>query len=222
MSTITTQFPRTVVAKHFHNGDEFLHSIGDVPMSRVVWDPWPGTATEEDLLILVERDQRPCELIDGTLVEKPMGYFESLIAVRLISALCNFVLPRELGLISGPDGMMKLLSGRIRLPDVAYVSFASLPGGKVPSARVPNLAPDLAAEVQSDSDTKAEIDQKLKEYFESGTRLAWIIDPPTQTVAIFISAIGPSNVLNINDSLDGGVVLPGFTMPLTQLFLPKP
>jgi Uma2 family endonuclease len=222
MSTVTTQPLPTSVARHFRNGAEFLHSIGDVPMSRVVWDPLPGTATEQDLLVLVERDKRLCELIDGTLVEKPMGYFESLIAVRLIIALGNFVLPRNLGVISGPDGMMKLLSGRIRLPDVAYVSFTSLPGGKVPSARVPNLAPDLAAEVLSDSNTKAEIDLKLKEYFESGTKLAWIIDPPTQTVTIFTSATNIGGVLNINDSLDGGIVLPGFTMPLSHLFLPKP
>ena len=199
-----------------------MHSLGDIPMSRVIWSPLPGTATEEDLIALVDGNKRLCELVDGTLVEKPMGYFESLIAVRLIIALGNFVLPRNLGVISGADGMMKMLSGRIRLPDVAYVSFASLPGGKIPPARVPNLAPDLAVEVLSDTNTKNEIDQKLKEYFDSGTRLAWIVDPPTQSVTVYISATTVSHVLNINDNLEGGTVLPGFSMPLTQLFLPKP
>jgi len=199
-----------------------LHSLGDIPLSRIIFDPEPGTATEQDLLNFVERGQGLCELIDGTLVEKPVGYFESLIAVRLIIALGNFVVPRNLGLISGPDGMMRLLSGRIRLPDVAFVAFTSLPRGKVPTKRVPDLAPDLAVEVLSESNTRAEIDQKLKEYFESGTRLAWVIDPPSRTVAVYILPQQPDHVLGISDSLDGKIVLPGFTMPIAQLFEPQP
>ena len=46
---------------------EWLHSLGDVPLERIIFDPPPGTATEEDLLRLVERDKRLCELIDRVL-----------------------------------------------------------------------------------------------------------------------------------------------------------
>jgi Uma2 family endonuclease len=213
-STITPPAPRFT--------QDQLQSLGDIPLSRIIFDPEPGTATEQDLLRFVERGEMLCELIDGTLVEKPVGYFESLIAVRLIIALGNFVVPRNLGLISGPDGMMRLFSGRIRLPDVAFVAFTSLPGGKVPTKRVPNLAPDLAVEVLSESNTRAEIDQKLKEYFESGTRLAWVIDPPSRTVAVYLLPQQPDHVLGSNESLDGGPVLPGFAMPIVQLFEPQP
>ena len=78
-----------------------MHDLGDIPLSRIVMDPWPGSATEKDLLVFVERDKRLVELIDGTLVEKPMGWFESLIATRLIIALGSFVNPRNLGFITG-------------------------------------------------------------------------------------------------------------------------
>ncbi len=193
MSTITNSpaSAPSVSAPMFDNGQEFLHSLGDIPMSRIIWNPRPGMATEQDLLKYVERDKRLCELIDGTLVEKPMGLFESLIAVRLIIVLGAHVMQKGLGIVSGPDGTLKMISGRIRLPDVAYVSYASMPNGKIPAEKVPRLAPDLAVEVLSDSNTEAEIAQKLKEYFESGTRLAWIIDPPTQTVAVYTSPNAP-------------------------------
>ena len=61
----------------FDNGDAFLDGLGGVPMSRVVFDPWPSTATEQDLIEFVDRDKRLIELIDGTLVEKPAGSYES-------------------------------------------------------------------------------------------------------------------------------------------------
>ncbi|CAA9388406.1 MAG: hypothetical protein AVDCRST_MAG64-1045, partial [uncultured Phycisphaerae bacterium] len=72
--------PRFIPPRRFDNGAEWLAALGGVPLSRIIFDPWPGTATEADLLLFVERDKRLCELIDGTLVEKPVGYFESLIA----------------------------------------------------------------------------------------------------------------------------------------------
>ena len=58
-----------------------LGATGLVLLSRIRFDPWPGTATEADLLRFVERDKRLCELIDGTLVEKPVGWEESAIAM---------------------------------------------------------------------------------------------------------------------------------------------
>jgi hypothetical protein len=61
---------------HFDNAAEWLQSLGNVPLERILFNPLPGTATEADLLALVERDKRLCELIDGTLVEKPVGYWE--------------------------------------------------------------------------------------------------------------------------------------------------
>jgi Uma2 family endonuclease len=110
---------------------------------------------------------------------------------------------------------MRMSSGRVRLPDVAFVSLARLPRTREP---IPTLAPDLAVEVLSESNTADEIDQKLTEYFQSGTRLAWIVDPPPRTVAIYHGPGDPTRVLDVAGQLDGEQVVPGFTLPVADLF----
>ncbi len=108
-------------------------------MERIIFDPWPGTATEADLLRFVERDKRLCELIDGTLVEKPVGWEEALIAMDLGTDLNVYVRSRNLGVVSGPDSTLRMASsGRIRLPDVSFVSLERLP---VTRQKIPTLAP---------------------------------------------------------------------------------
>jgi Uma2 family endonuclease len=213
--TLVTPPARFVPPRRFDNGAEWLAALGGVPLERIIFDPWPGTATEADLLRFVERDKRLCELIDGTLVEKPVGYWEGIIAANLINLLAGFVNPRHLGAISGADSTMRMKSGRVRLPDVGFTSTGRLPKTLDP---IPNLAPDLAAEVLSDSNTRAEIDQKLKEYFQSGTRLAWIIDPPTRTVAVYLKPGEAHRILSEYELLDGADVLPGFTAAVAELF----
>src|SRR6476646_1572958 len=96
--------------RHFDNAAEWLHSLGDIPLERIIFDPWPGTATEADLLLFVERDKRLCELIDGTLVEKPVGFPESVIGTNLATLLNMHVWPRKLGLVSGADSTLRMAS----------------------------------------------------------------------------------------------------------------
>lgn len=116
--------------------------MGDVPLEHILFDPWPGTATEADLLLLAERDKRLCELIDGTLVEKPVGYWESVIALDLATDINVFVRPRRLGTVSGEAGMMRLVPGRVRLPDVAFVSAQRLAKlAQATNVKVPVPAP---------------------------------------------------------------------------------
>ena len=79
---------------------------------------------------------------------------------------------------------------------------------------------DLAVEVVSKSNTKPEIARKLQEYFAAGSRLAWIVDPKPQTVRVH-TAPGEHVVLGIDDWLDGGKVLPGFRVPVRDLFQPE-
>jgi Uma2 family endonuclease len=206
----------------FGNAADWLRALGEVPLDRIVFDPWPGTATEDDLLRYVERDKRLCELIEGTLVVKPVGYLESYVAGILLMRLNEFVLRRGLGAVTGEAGLMRLVGGRVRMPDVAFVSSGRLPGGQVPTEPVPSLAPDLAAEVLSESNTPAEMDQKLREYFASGTRLAWIVDPRARSVTVYDAPGAPVRVLGELDVLDGGDVVPGFVLPVADLFLNLP
>lgn len=196
------------------NGAEWLRLLGDVPVERVIFNPCPGTATEADLLRLVAQD-RLCELVAGTLVEKPVGYWESLIALNLATTLANFVNSLGLGAVSGADTTLRMKSGHIRLPDVAFISTDRLPKTR---EAIPSLGPDLAVEVLSESNTSAEMNQKLREFFQSGTRLAWIIDPAARNVAVYERAGLPARILDVTMALDGGEVLPGFTMPVAELF----
>jgi Uma2 family endonuclease len=208
--------PSTVrPSAHFANAAEWLRALGGVPLERILIDPPPGTATEMDLLRLVERDKRLCELIDGTLVEKPVGFWEGLIAARLITFLTIYANKLNLGAVFGADSTMRMKMGNVRLPDVSFVSLGRLPRTR---EAIPSLAPDLAVEVLSESNTAREMEQKLAEYFQSGTMLAWIIDPPTRTASIYHSSGKPARILHEMDLLDGENVLPGLSIPIADLF----
>ena len=213
MAILSTTTERS--GRQFKTAAEWHHALGDVPLERIRFDPTPGTATEADLLRLLEGDKILCELIDGTLVEKPVGFWEGQIAARLIALLFNFVDPRGLGAVFAPDATMRMKSGRVRLPDVSFIARDRLPTTR---EAIPTVAPDLAVEVLSESNTPVEIAMKLAEYFQSGVRLAWIIDPRARNVAVFVEADAPSVVVDESGTLDGGHVLPGFQVVVSELF----
>ena len=110
-----------------------------------------------------------------------------------------------------------MLLGLVRLPDVAFVSWDRLPERRVPDEPIPNVVPDLAVEVLSASNTAKEMARKRGEYFRAGVRLVWEIDPRARTARVYTSESSFTD-LAVNDTLDGGTVLPGFTLPLAQLF----
>ena len=197
---------------------DFLDALGGIPFDRIVFDPWPGTATEQDCLDYDDR-HGPAELIDDTLVEKDIGYWEGKIALRLGGRVDAYADANDLGVANGPDAHMRVESGDIRLPDVTFVSKARAPTRDVP---VPTLSPDLIVEVLSASNTAAEIDRKLRAFFAGGTRLAWVIDRRTRTVAIHRGTVGPAATLGEAGALDGEDVLPGFAMPVADLFAGLP
>lgn len=201
----------------YQTAAEWYAALGEVPLERIVFDPLPGTATEADVLRLDDHEDRICELVHGTLVEKAMGYLESLIAGRIIYFLNAVVISKRLGLVTGEAGMVKLIRSQIRIPDVAFVSRARLPGGAVPTAPVPRLVPDLAVEILSDSNSRKEMAMKLAEYFEAGTRLVWYVDPKTKTVAVH-TAVDQIVTLTEADTITGGDVLPGFEAKVAEFF----
>ena len=146
-----------------------------------------------------------------------MGLLESLLAGALIAYLRGYVIPRNLGIVTTPDGLLRLVPGIVRAPDVAFVSWARIAGGKLSTEAIGSFAPDLAVEVLSRSNTKAEMARKRREYFEAGVRLVWEVDPVSRTVAVFDSP-EHSTLLDESQILDGGDVLPGFAFPLADLF----
>jgi Uma2 family endonuclease len=191
--------------------------FGPLPMWRIRTNPPPGTATEKDVSRIHETEDRLCELVDGTLVEKDVGYEESLLAGWLLTILNNFVRPSRLGYVAGADGMLNLGTRRVRIPDVSYVSLKRLPGGRTPKEPIPQLIPNLAVEVLSRGNTPQELRRKLADYFKAGVELVWFVDPRSRTVEVF-TASDKSEVLTEKQTLTGGTVLPGFKLKLRELF----
>lgn len=192
---------------------DLLERLGGIPARRVRLRPTPGTATEQDVIEIQDREDRLCELVDGVLVEKVMGFQESIEALLLASSLMNYLRAHDLGKVTGADGMMKLFPGLVRIPDVAFISWERYPKGKRRRGEVPAVVPDLAVEILSKGNTRKEMARKLTEYFRAGVRLVWYVDPKTRTAKVYTS---PSQfvVLGEDDSLDGGDVLPGFRLPI--------
>lgn len=209
MSIASPQQPRTIA--------DMLVALGDIPPERVLMNPPPGTATEQDAIHCETRQNRLCELVDGILVEKAVGYHKSIIAGAILALLRAFVIPRNLGFVSGSDGMMRLFPGLLRMPDVAFASWPRFPGGRLPTEPAPNIAPDLAIEVLSVSNTDREMERKRREYFEAGVALVWMIDPRKRSAVVY-TLPDEYTEYDASDSLTGGDVLPGFTLSLSELF----
>ena len=108
---------------------DVVRALGDVPLDRILWKPYPGTATEEDHLRLVTGEpRRRVELVDGVLVEKPMGAREAYLAFTLMGYLWTYQRTHNLGVFAAPDANMRLRAGLVRLPDIHFTSWPNLPG----------------------------------------------------------------------------------------------
>src|SRR3954452_3494847 len=141
------------MAVTFETAADMVQKLGNVPLERICFTPPPGTATERDLLAAMRRTDRLYELVDGTLVEKAVGLSESMIAGQVLIEIGVFARQHDLGIPAGADGTVRLLRGLVRVPDVAFFCWDKLPGRVMPSRPVPDLAPDLAVEVLSKSNT---------------------------------------------------------------------
>lgn len=196
---------------------DLFERFGPIPIARICMDPPPGSATEADVPALDDHEDRLCELVDGVLVEKAMGFEESVLGGWIVTLLNNYVRPRKLGKVAAADGMFRLLPGLIRIPDAAFISNERYAKRRRPKSRVAQVAPDLAVEVLSESNTEREMDGKLRDYFRSGVRLVWYVDPGAKTVRVYTS-LKSMVLLNERDKLGGGKVLPGFSVPVAELF----
>lgn len=213
MSPATIAPPAAPVVTPRRTVADMLRELGDIPAHRVRMHPYPGTATETDAIRLMN-SERTCELINGTLVEKPMGVPQGYLGSLVAFFLNSFVLPRRLGIVIQPDALFRMLPGNLREPDVSFTQKARLPN---PLPQVGGWCPDLCVEILSPDNTVAEMKQKRVEYFRSGCGLVWEFDVETRTVKVY-SDVEVFHTLSESDTVDGGSVIPGFTLPLTQLF----
>ena len=191
--------------------------LGGVAAERVRLFPFPGTATEDQAVQISERGEGLYELVDGILVEKPVGQLESYLAGQLIFLLQSYLEANRRGILLAPDGPFRLSPRIMRMPDVAFVAWERLPERRLPKDKVLKVCPDLAVEILSEGNTKREMQLKLAEYFQAGTRLVWYIDPRDRTATIY-TAVDQAQRIDADGILDGRDVLPGFTLRLGDLF----
>ena len=210
-STLETQLPTEWTLA------DLQRHLGGIPLERIRMYPPPGMATLEDAISVDQHEDLACELIDGILVEKTMGWYESMLAAIIVRELWSFVEEHRLGKVLGSEGTLQILDNQMRMPDVCFISWKRFPGGKLPREPMPMLVPDLAIEVLSTGNTPGEMQRKRRDYFAAGVELVWQIDPETQTAQVFTSE---TNVMDVaaDGVLDGAHVLPGFQLSLGELF----
>ncbi|MCA9188529.1 MAG: Uma2 family endonuclease [Pirellulaceae bacterium] len=197
--------------------DDLHQRLGEIPAERIRLNPPPGYATEDDVLRIHSQEGILCELDDGVLVEKPMVWYEAILAGLIIHKITSFTLAKNLGQVLSSDGILKFLRGKVRIPDVCFISWGRFPKEKLPRRPIPLLIPDLVVEILSDTNTKTEMDHKLRLYFNAGVSLVWYVDPATRTATAYESA-DQSVLIPVDGGLNGGKILPGFSLSLKQLF----
>lgn len=199
------------------NLEERLFDLGNVPLSRVKLNPTPGTATKSDWLAILQSDKRLYELVDSTLVEKPMEWLESLLAMLLGRWLGNYVESIQAGVVTGPDGFTELYSGTVRGPDVAFIAWDRIPDGKLPRTPIPSLVPNFVIEVLSPANTYGEMSRKRREYFQGGVELLWMVDHRDRTITVYKSSL-QYEVVQEGDIIDASPVLSGWSFNTADLF----
>ena len=147
----------------------------------------------------------------------PAGSEHGRISVIIVSELERHARQHRLGLVFDSSTGFRLTPEDLLSPDAAFVAKSRLRGLK----RLPRGffvgAPDLVVEVSSPSDTIERTHEKMARYFAHGTRLAWVINPAERNALVYRSPEA-DRLLRLTDALDGEDVLPGFRLPLAELF----
>jgi Uma2 family endonuclease len=159
------------------------------------------------------------EVIDGELVDVTgTGGEHAVVTLRVILRLGNFVTPRRLGTILLPDSSIVLAERPLvlRLPDTGFIRAERLPLDQIPRGYL-RVVPDLVVEVRSPGDAWREVMAKGMMWLEAGAMLVWLVDPSTESVTE-LAREQPPRRLTREHTLDGGEVLPGFELPVRELF----
>lgn len=178
----------------------------------------PKTWTDESFMALPD-DGHHYEIVNGELIDMGnSGALHGYVCSTLMILLGGYVRQQNLGAMLDSSTAFKMKNGNKRSPDIAFFAKERLQGMAVLPSGYLEGAPDLVVEVLSPGNTVEEIDDKLTEYFENGSRLAWVIHPTQHYVLVYRSAQQPDRLLKGKDSLEGEEVIPGFTLAVADLF----
>lgn len=168
--------------------------------------------------LLQATDLGRCELLRGELaMMSPPGFEHGRIALRLGGRLSAYVEKQSLGVVVGGDPGFLIAQDpdTVRAPDVAFIGSDRVPG--TPIDGYFQGAPDLAVEVLSPTDRAGEVLAKVQDWLDAGCRAVWVVDPKTRTVTVYHSRT-EIVVLRESDELTGGEVVPGFAVPVAEIF----
>jgi Uma2 family endonuclease len=164
-------------------------------------------------------DGRRTELVRGEIVEMPPASFRhGVICNRVGRLLGNYVEAKGLGWVLNNDAGVLTERGpdTVRGPDVAFFSYDRVPKDAAP-AQYPSVAPELVVEIKSPSNRVAAVSAKAYEYLNSGTLVVCVVDPETESVAVYLSDELPRRLSN-GDDLMLPELFPDFRVPVRQFF----
>jgi Uma2 family endonuclease len=179
-----------------------------------------GTMTLDEFLRL-HGGETCIELVRGQVVRYPMpGGPHGYICNNASLIITLFVREHQLGRVFSNDTFtrtrLKETTDSVRGPDVAFVSFARMPKGPIPAGPLP-CAPDLVVEVRSPTDRISQLTAKASEYLDAGTTVVIVLDPETESLAVFRENELPIRMHN-SDQLTLPDVLPGFKVEAKKFF----
>ena len=178
----------------------------------------PKPVTAEELLEMNSRGIKG-ELIQGVLSQvMAAGGQHGEIAMVLGAAMLAVVRPNRLGRVTGTDSgvLLDLENHVVREPDIAFFSAGKLPPGEVVAGYY-QVVPDLVVEIASPGDTNAEVNDKCRMWISYGVSMVWELHPQWRSVSMH-RASQSIVILTEDDTLDGGDVLPGFSIPVRDIF----
>lgn len=165
------------------------------------------------------------ELVNGQLVETPsMSAYAVEIANRLARAMYKHEPTDQLG---APRIEMHFRvptrrdPAKVRRPDLAFVTYETWPQSEpmMFTGNPMNVVPELVVEVESPTDNGGELLKKMRQYLSAGVRSVWLVYPSVQEIHCYEGRESP-RTYGIEDTLDGGPMLPGFQVKLADLFPP--
>jgi len=175
--------------------------------------------TAADLLRL-PADGRRYELIRGELRQMaPAGPTHGRLAMRLAAHLFQHVEAHHLGTVYAAETGFQLAQDpdTVRAPDVAFVSRQRLEAVGETEGYWPG-APDVAVEVISPSDRYTDVEDKVVEWLEAGSRMVIVVNPRQRAVTVYHSRTDVVR-LTAEDTLEGGEVVPGWQLPIREVFV---
>ena len=155
------------------------------------------------------------ELLNGELLEMtPAKQTHGAITNVIAYLITGYVLPTKLGTVYAAETGFALATGDVLAPDVSFTIKARI---KPETEGFSTVAPDLAVEVASPNNFRPEMQEKVTAYFLAGTRLVWIVYPRSRTIYVYTAA-NKVTIVQQDETLDGGEVLPGFKAALRDIF----